>query len=185
MYDIITRMPTIVWAPGRFEGGRRIEGLCQQFDLGPTILELAGADVPKNVDGKSLIPLLTEPKTEIRKSLSIMNFWGPETTHFFGVVTNSWKYVYWYSEEKGMKASEELFDMANDRLESKNFVDDKDSQDALNQMRGLYQNHLYEIRDQAINQDYGKYHVIFDRTQAWDAKKQLLSKPKRPKRSGK
>lgn len=184
-YEESMRVPMIIYHPNATANGQRCDQLTGSVDIPATILELAGADVPKNVDGKSLIPLLTEPKTEIRKSLSIMNFWGPETTHFFGVVTNSWKYVYWYSEEKGMKASEELFDMANDRLESKNFVDDKDSQDALNQMRGLYQNHLYEIRDQAINQDYGKYHVIFDRTQTWDAKKQLLSKPKRPKRSGK
>jgi len=42
MYDIITRMPTIVWSPGRFAGGRQIDGLCQQMDLAPVILELAG-----------------------------------------------------------------------------------------------------------------------------------------------
>ncbi len=47
MYDIITRMPLIVWKgqdvhlPG-FEPGRRIDDLCSQFDIGPAILELAG-----------------------------------------------------------------------------------------------------------------------------------------------
>lgn len=44
MYDTITRMPMIVWSPGRFEAGRRIDGLCSQFDIGPAILELAGVE---------------------------------------------------------------------------------------------------------------------------------------------
>ena len=35
MYDTITRVPTIVWAPGRFEGDRRVSSLCQWMDLGP------------------------------------------------------------------------------------------------------------------------------------------------------
>ena len=48
MYDIITRVPTIVWSPSRFEGGQTIDGLCQQMDLGPAILELAGAEFTYN-----------------------------------------------------------------------------------------------------------------------------------------
>ena len=46
MYDTIMRMPLIVWAPGRFSGGRKIDGLCQLMDIGPAILELAGIEVP-------------------------------------------------------------------------------------------------------------------------------------------
>ncbi len=47
MYDVVTRVPTIAWSTaGRFAGGRRVDGLCQWFDLGPTILELAGLSRP-------------------------------------------------------------------------------------------------------------------------------------------
>ena len=35
MYDIITRTPLIVWAPGRYQGGRTVDALVQQFDIGP------------------------------------------------------------------------------------------------------------------------------------------------------
>ena len=52
MYDIITRTPVIVWAPGRFAGGQTVDTLCQQMDLGPAILELAG--VP-------LLEIVSEP----------------------------------------------------------------------------------------------------------------------------
>jgi arylsulfatase len=61
MYDTITRMPLIVWKgahvnlPG-YEPGRRIDGLCSQFDIGPAILELAGLTPPKNMEARSLLP---------------------------------------------------------------------------------------------------------------------------------
>jgi arylsulfatase A-like enzyme len=55
MYDSITRVPLIVWSPQRFPGGRRIESLCQQMDLGPTILELAQAPVPPTLEAVSLL----------------------------------------------------------------------------------------------------------------------------------
>ena len=58
MYDVITRVPMIVWSPGRIEGGRRLDGLCQQMDIGPFILEAAGVDVPEYVEAESLRPAI-------------------------------------------------------------------------------------------------------------------------------
>lgn len=46
MYDCITRVPLIAWSPQRFGASRRVDGLCQLFGLGPTILELAEVPVP-------------------------------------------------------------------------------------------------------------------------------------------
>ena len=58
MYDIVTRVPAIVWSPGRFEAGRTVDNLCQWFDLEPTILELAGVEPAPSMEARSLIPLL-------------------------------------------------------------------------------------------------------------------------------
>lgn len=58
MYEQVTRVPLIVWAPGRFGDPRRIEGLVQQMDLGPTILQWAGLDVPADWEACSLSPAL-------------------------------------------------------------------------------------------------------------------------------
>jgi arylsulfatase len=54
MYDAITRIPLIAWSPGRIPAGRAVEALCQQMDLGPTILELANVDVPSTLEAVSL-----------------------------------------------------------------------------------------------------------------------------------
>ncbi|WP_372894301.1 sulfatase [Stieleria sp.] len=61
MYEQITRVPMIVWAPGRFDQGRRVDGLVQQMDLGPTILEWAGVDVPPDLEAVSLAGALENP----------------------------------------------------------------------------------------------------------------------------
>jgi arylsulfatase A-like enzyme len=58
MYEQITRVPLIIWAPGRFGDPRQIEGLVQQMDLGPTILDWAGLETPSDWEARSLSPAL-------------------------------------------------------------------------------------------------------------------------------
>lgn len=56
--DLGTGVMLIVRGPGGFEGGRVIEPVVEQFDLYPTILELAGANPRPWVEGRSLLPLV-------------------------------------------------------------------------------------------------------------------------------
>ncbi len=46
--------------PGGFAGGRAIRRLVGTMDLTPTLLEVAGAEVPPGLDGRSLLPLLAQ-----------------------------------------------------------------------------------------------------------------------------
>lgn len=61
MYEQITRVPMIVWAPGRFDQGTRVNKLVQQMDLGPTILQWADVDVPADLEAVSLNGALEDP----------------------------------------------------------------------------------------------------------------------------
>ena len=54
MYEQITRVPMIIWAPGRFGDARVVDALIQQMDLGPTILQWAGLDPPPDWEAISL-----------------------------------------------------------------------------------------------------------------------------------
>ena len=45
--------------------GHRIEAVTGNIDFSPTIMELAGISTPKNLDGKSIIPILDNPKKDI------------------------------------------------------------------------------------------------------------------------
>jgi arylsulfatase A-like enzyme len=63
MYEQITRVPMIIWAPGRFGDARTIDALIQQMDLGPTILDWAGIPVPDSWEAQTLSPAL-DPQAE-------------------------------------------------------------------------------------------------------------------------
>ena len=58
-YDSFTRVPFIVSWPGHLPVGRTGE-LVELVDVMPTLLDLAGVDIPVGVQGTSLKPLLTE-----------------------------------------------------------------------------------------------------------------------------
>ena len=50
----------MIWAPGRIEPGRTIEEPVIVMDVLPTVLSLAGINIPDNLDGIDLAPALTE-----------------------------------------------------------------------------------------------------------------------------
>ncbi len=58
MYEESLKMPLIVHWPGVTEPGSRNTDLVQNLDYAETFLEMAGADIPSDMQGKSLVPLL-------------------------------------------------------------------------------------------------------------------------------
>ncbi len=59
MYDIITRVPLIVWSPGQqIAKGKQYDAQCQLMDIGRTLLELAGVKPPDDMQAESLLPAL-------------------------------------------------------------------------------------------------------------------------------
>ena len=122
MYDIITRVPTIVWSPDRFAGGRRIDGLCQMMDLGPTILQLAGLPVPDSMEAQSLLPALAgEAWAEREFVFSEHGSDGilQETEFMTMIRSRDWKLVHFLDEDGG-----QLFDLVNDPGEANNLWND-------------------------------------------------------------
>jgi len=112
MYDTITRVPAIVWAPGRFAGGQVREGLCQMMDLGPTILEVAGVPLPETMEAQSLLPALDGANWTGRDYVfaehgrdGILR----ETAFMTMVRGRGWKLVHFLDSNEG-----QLFDLGND-----------------------------------------------------------------------
>ena len=57
MYDAVTRVPAIVWAPGKLPEGKRTNALIQHMDLVPLLFELAGVDQPDHSGAQSALPV--------------------------------------------------------------------------------------------------------------------------------
>ena len=122
MYDTTTRVPSIVWSPDRFGGGRRETGLCQNMDLGPTILELAGLPVPPEMEAVSLMGALETPGSPRREY--VFSEHGPDNilqgVELMTMVRNEgWKLVSFHGEDYG-----QLYDLQQDPHELVNRWDD-------------------------------------------------------------
>lgn len=151
MYDIITRVPLIVWSPGRFTGNRQFDDLCSLMDIGPTILELAGVTPPDSMEAESLLPALEGEEWQGREVVfsehsrdGILR----ETDFMTMVRTQDWKLVHFLDEPFG-----QLFDLANDPEEVNNLWDDPQHADKkrelLDMMREWSVRSQYHTRDWA------------------------------------
>lgn len=58
LYDYGTRMPLVMYWKGKIVPNTKISEFMNFIDYGPTFLEAAGLDVPKEFSGQSLLPLL-------------------------------------------------------------------------------------------------------------------------------
>jgi N-acetylglucosamine-6-sulfatase len=74
-YEEDIRIPLIVRGPGVGKG-RTLHQMVLNNDLAPTIAELAGADAPSFVDGRSLVPLLREQPKAGEPAAPLSKQWG-------------------------------------------------------------------------------------------------------------
>ena len=121
MYDVITRIPLIVWSPGRFHGGQQIDGLCQQMDIAPAILELAGAELTDTMEAESILPALTNQPWSGRDYVFAEHGQDGilQTTDFMTMVRSSeWKLVHFLDQPFG-----QLFNLQQDPNEVSNLWD--------------------------------------------------------------
>ncbi len=70
MYEPSLRMPFLARWPGKLPAGKRDAHLAQNIDFAPTFLDAAGVDVPEEIQGHSLLPLLSKsPPTDWRDEI--------------------------------------------------------------------------------------------------------------------
>ena len=60
-FEIATRCPLIVSAPGMRTTSRSSDALVELLDMYPSLCELSGLPVPEHVEGRSFVPLLDDP----------------------------------------------------------------------------------------------------------------------------
>ncbi len=67
-YEIATRVPLIISAPGRTASNVASDALVELVDMYPTLSELADLPLPKHLDGQSFAPLLKKPDQPWKKA---------------------------------------------------------------------------------------------------------------------
>ncbi|MFB6174283.1 MAG: sulfatase [Halobacteriales archaeon] len=125
MYDVVTRVPTVVWSPGRFDA-REVGDLVSLFDLGPTVLELAGVEPDDAMQADSLVPALEGDAAWSGRDRVFAEHSRDgilQGTEFMTMVrTDGWKLVHFVDHDEG-----QLFDLTADPDEEENLWDDPDA----------------------------------------------------------
>lgn len=123
LFELGTRVPLILRAPGATGNGRASYRTVESLDLYPTLLELCGFPQPEGLEGASLVPLLQQPdSTWDRPAFSIWSEDG-KTIHGTAVRTGRYRYVEFGAAGEGAKHGAMLFDEAADPLELVNLAD--------------------------------------------------------------
>lgn len=161
-----SRVPLMIYDPRSPLSGKQVrcDRLTGNIDFAPTILELAGLPVPANMDGRSLLPLLQDPKNGGHEQMAFINVYGPLSTHSLSCLTPHHKYTYWWYADDKMQPVEELFDTKNDPLELTNLAKMPPRRSVLEDMRKRYDQELAKWKREAVDyNDYQRYGTLFGR----------------------
>jgi arylsulfatase A-like enzyme len=124
MYEHTVGVPLIFRGP-HIPPGKRSNAQCYLRDLYPTICELAGIDIPRTVQGRSLVPVLRGEKEAIYSCL-----YGHYSTTQRMIRTDRWKLIHYPKAGKF-----QLFDLYSDPCERKNLASDARHTHRLAQLR--------------------------------------------------
>lgn len=191
-YEEGSKSPLIIYDPRlqNQHAGQVSDAITANVDMAATIFALSGIAAPEGIDGKSLLPLLTNPKGQVRDHLPLFNFWGIESAQSMAIVTPGWKYIHWYYG-KGMKPTEEPFQLSTDGIEMFNTAENTPQAAQLDAMRAFYDQELSQIAARVVTEHgYEKYPTLFSRTIPWEQKAPLLKakmapSPDKPKKKRK
>ncbi len=124
MYEESLRMPLVARFPGTIKPGSVNEELVTNLDFAPTFLEMAGADIPQDMQGNSLRKLLQSKKVkDWRRSVYYHYYEYPAvhmTKRHYGVRTKHHKLIHFYHDIDAW----ELYDLEKDPRELNNVYDD-------------------------------------------------------------
>jgi arylsulfatase A-like enzyme len=120
--------PLIISAPG-FKKDAQTESIVELLDIYPTLCELAGIQIPRHVEGKSMVTLLRDPEQDWKK---------PAYTKFnkgISIVTSDYSYTEWGSTQRM------LFDLKKDPDENINVAEDPIYKEVVKELSAAIKKH--------------------------------------------
>ena len=124
MYEESFRTPLLVKWPGVIKPGSANKDLVQNIDFASTFLDLAGAPIPDDLQGESIVPLLkNERPDDWRKSLYYHYYEYPavhSVRKHEGVAMERYKLIRFYGQDVPNGEEFEFYDLKTDPQELNN-----------------------------------------------------------------
>jgi arylsulfatase A-like enzyme len=133
IYEESLRMPFLVRYPQAAKAGTINKDIVSNIDFAPLFLDAAGIDVPQDMQGKSLMPLLKGETPDDWRQTFYYRYWmhgdGSHNVYaHYGIRTHRYKLIYFYNDGLNQPGAVgethepewELFDLENDPHELNN-----------------------------------------------------------------
>ena len=143
-YEQSLRVPFIVYDPRpQAQKGQVRDELVLNIDVAPTLLSLAGVDIPEVMDGRSLAPLVSRdssPDTPPWRSHFFFEHYQSYCKGLYiarneGIRTVDAKYLRWIDPPEPV---EEVYDLSKDPDELQNLVNNPEHQERVNRLRSMF-----------------------------------------------
>ena len=139
MYEESYRTPFIARWPGVTKAGSSNADLVQNIDFAETFLDIAGAEIPGDMQGKSLVPLLKgETPDDWRKSLYYHYYEYPavhSVRKHEGVSQKRFKLIRFYGQDVPNGEEFEFYDLKEDPQELKNGYGKEEYSDKVQELK--------------------------------------------------
>jgi arylsulfatase A-like enzyme len=136
-YEEVLRVPLLVRAPGAAPGSV-VSQTVINTDLAPTLLDFAGATIPGDMQGRSLLELLSSsPPADWRTSFYFNHSQWDATSvvPYNGIRTSRYKLIHHYGTEWGGEPAWELIDLEMDPEERTNLYQDPEYAEVIAQLK--------------------------------------------------
>ncbi len=134
MYEESLRMPLLVSWPGHIKPRTTNDAMVMNIDFAPTLLEAAGAPVPKDMQGRSFLAALEGKKLKDWRTSIYYRYYHYPGDHqvqpHYGVRTERHKLIHYHKLDEW-----ELYDLAKDPRELNNVYSDRSYAGALKTLK--------------------------------------------------
>lgn len=146
-FELDARVPLMISVPGMQTAGSKTLALAELLDLYPTLVELCGLPEAKDLEGKSLVPVLKDTSAQVKPAAFTQH---PRPAYYrqkmdamgYSMRTPRFRYTEWQEPGTGKVIARELYDHQNDPAETVNVVDDESLQSEVQRLAKLMRSEL-------------------------------------------
>lgn len=124
MYEESERTPLLIKWTGVIEAGSVNNDLVSNLDFGETFIDAAGSEVPKEMQGRSLLPVLEGKTPADWRQAHYYHYYEHPSEHnvmrHYGITTKRYKLIHFYYDIDEW----EMYDLEKDPHEMNNIYDD-------------------------------------------------------------
>ena len=126
LFEPVARVPLFIAGAGVGARGRGCLRTTEHLDIYPTVAELCGLTPPANLQGRSLVPLLSNPDAprDAPAVTQVHRVANEKAVNGYSIRTERYRYTAWNQSAEG----DELYDYETDPRELRNLAADPDSE---------------------------------------------------------